>query len=160
MSSVHMDYNDPQGRRGLTVVRSATPPSAVVAAGFAGGGVAAAARPNPRGKPIPAIRLIGFSELPRLRMDSTIAGLPEDDGVEGVGVPAATVAAAAAAPATALSPPSSAKATFFVLLAALRALSALPSRTILRPPSALAMLRSPLAAPESLRCRCAGSGLL
>ena len=156
MSSVHMDYNDPQGRRGLTVVRSATPPSAVVATGFAGGGVAAAARPNPRGKPIPAIRLIGFSELPRLRIDSTIAGLPEDDGVKGVGVPAV----AAAAPATTLSPPSSAKATFFVLLAALRALSALPSRTILRPPSALAMLRSPLAAPESLRCRCAGSGLL
>ena len=77
-------------------------------------------RPKPREKPIPTIRFMGLSELPRLRMDSTMAGFP-DAGVAG------------AAAGFSLS---SANATFLVLLAALRTLSVLPSRTIPRPPIA------------------------
>jgi hypothetical protein len=127
-------------RGGLTLVKSATPPSGIgfdVAAAAGGVGVVGE-RPNPR-KPIPGKRFMGFSEFPRFRIDSTMGGLAGDAGAwsgDGAG----------------FSAPSSAKATFLLLLT-LRLLSVLLSRAIFRPPIRLSTLSSPLTAdaPESLR---------
>lgn len=62
----------------LTVVKSATPPSGIAL--LDAGLVVGAARPNPRIIPIPAILFMGFKELPRFRIDSTIAGFDDAAG--------------------------------------------------------------------------------